>query len=357
MLDLYVVKEGKKLRCGYTTGSSSAAASKACALMLESKEIINSVKIDTPEGIILDIQIFNPIIKDDEVSCYVVKDAGDDPDVTDKIEIYARVRKNKSGKINIDGGRGIGRISEKSFFGRVGDPAINKVPREMIRKELEKVSDSGYDVLIWVPRGEEIAKKTFNKNIGIEGGISIIGTKGIVYPMSDEALLKTIYMEIDSFYKNEGGERLVLVPGNYGEKISREIYPNINPIKISNFLGDSLLYSREKNFREIVLIGHIGKFCKLALGIFNTHSKVADTRIEAFIYYLYRMGASLELIKRVENTLTAEEALNICIEEGYGQIVGLMEKDAEKKIRTYLKDDTLNIRVIIYSMERGISPC
>lgn len=356
-LDLYIVKDGKSLRCGYTTGSCATAAAKAAAIMLETGKIIDYIEIDTPANIRLKLEVHNPIISEKEASCCIIKDAGDDPDNTDGIEIYARVNKRDDGKVNIDGGEGIGRITRKGLFGEIGEAAINPVPKKMIELELKKVTDNGYDVLIYTPQGEAIGKKTFNSNIGIEGGISIIGTKGIVYPMSEEALLKTIYMEIDMLEQKYGLDHLVLVPGNHGEKIAEDLDLNCPKIKISNFIGDSLLYVYNKGFKSVTLIGHIGKFSKLSIGVFNTHSKVCDGRMEAFIYYLALMGAPKNLLNRVNKALTAEEGLNICIEEGYGRVIKEMEKGAEERIRRYLKDENYNVKVIIYSMERGVDIC
>lgn len=356
-LDLYVIKEGKSLRCGYTTGSCATAAAKASAIMLETGQLINYVEIDTPANIRLKLEVHNPIIENEYASCSIIKDAGDDPDNTDGIEIYAKVTKREDGVVFIDGGQGIGRITRKGLFGQVGQAAINPVPRKMIEKEVKEVSNSGYDVLIYAPEGEVIGKKTFNSYIGIEGGISIIGSKGIVYPMSEEALLKTIYMEMDMKDQKYGNEHLVLVPGNYGEKISDSLGIDEPRVKVSNFIGDSLLYAYNKGFKSITLIGHIGKFSKLSIGVFNTHSKVCDGRMEAFVYYLALMGAPQELLERVNKTLTAEEGLNICIEAGYGSIVRLMEKGAEERVKRYLKDENFKVKVIIYSMERGVGIC
>lgn len=356
-LDLYVIKDGKNLRCGYTTGSCAAAAAKAAAIMLETQDIINYVEIDTPAGIRLKLEVHDQIIENHRASCSIIKDAGDDPDVTDGIKIFGEVIKSKGNTITIDGGIGIGRITSKSLFGEIGEAAINKIPREMIIKEVKEVSNAGYHIVISAPMGEVIGKKTFNKNIGIEGGISIIGTKGIVYPMSEEALLKTIYMELDMIAKNCGKENILLVPGNYGEKLAKSINLNIPRVKISNFIGDSLLYVYNKGFKNITLLGHIGKFAKLAIGVFNTHSKVCDARMEAFVYYLALMGASMEFINKINSCLTAEEALNICCNEGFGEIVDLMEKGAENRIKKHLKDENINIHVKIYSMDRGINLC
>lgn len=356
-LDLYVIKDGKNLRCGYTTGSCAAGAAKAAVMMLEGNQVIKYVEIDTPAKIKLKLEINEPRIEEGSASCAIIKDAGDDPDNTDGMAIFVKVTRRNDRKITIDGGQGIGRITRKGLFGEIGEAAINPVPRQMIEDEIRKISDYGYHVLVFAPQGEDVGKKTFNKNIGIQGGISIIGTKGIVYPMSEEALIKTIYMEIDTIAETDGKDNIVLVPGNYGEKICNELGIQGGKVKVSNFLGDSLLYIYHQGFKSITLIGHIGKLAKLSIGIFNTHNKVSDGRMEAFIYYLAFMGAPVELLHQVNNAMTAEEGLNICIEAGYGQVVGHMEKGAEDRIRRYLKDEDVQVRVMIYSMERGMSLC
>ncbi len=356
-LDLYIIKNGENLRCGYTTGSCAAAASKAAVLMLETGKRVDYIEIDTPAGVPLKLEVTNQKFSKNQASCSIVKDAGDDPDYTDGIAIYAKVSKRSDGNVIIDGGTGIGRIMRKGLFGEVGQAAINPVPRETIEKEVVEVSTEGYDVLIYAPEGVAIGKKTFNSYIGIEGGISIIGTKGIVYPMSEEALLKTIYMEVDMLLDQYGDEHIVLVPGNYGEKVSESLGIDKPRTKISNFIGDSLLYVYNKGFKSITLIGHIGKFSKLAIGVFNTHSKVCDGRMEAFIYYLSFMGAPIELLEKVNNCITAEEGINVCIEAGYGEVVKHMEKGAEMRIKKYLKDEDYKVKVIIYSMERGVEFC
>ncbi len=355
-LDLYVIKHGKNLRCGYTTGSCATAAAKAATLMLDTGKKLRYVEIDTPAGIRLKLEVHDIEIGHSYVSCAIIKDGGDDPDSTDGMKIHAKVSKRTDNIINIEGGQGIGRIVRKGLFGQVGDAAINPVPRQMIKKELGELG-TGYDVMIYAPEGEVRGKKTFNSNIGIEGGISIIGTKGIVYPMSDDALIKTIYMEIDALAEEYGKDELVLVPGGYGEKIAKDLGYSTPPIKMSNYIGDALLYAYNKGFKSINLLGHIGKFAKLSIGVFNTHSKVCDGRMEAFVYYLSLRGAEIELINKINFCLTAEEGINICLEEGHGQIIRDMEKGAQERIKRYLKDDELDIKVIIYSMERGVDFC
>lgn len=356
-MDLYVVKDGEKLRCGYTTGSCAAAASKASIYMLENQEIIDFIEIDTPAGIRLKLEVNDQEFSDTTATCSIIKDGGDDPDVTDGMKIFSKVIKREDSEILIDGGIGIGRVTERSAFGNLGDAAINKVPLQMIEREIRSISENGYDVLIYAPMGVEIGKKTYNKNIGIDGGISIIGTKGIVYPMSEDALIKTIYMEMDNIKKNEGLSEILLVPGNYGENVAREEKIDIPMVKTSNYIGDSLSYAYREGFLKITVLGHIGKLAKLSIGIFNTHNKIADSRLEAFVYYLAIMKAPYNVIEEVMKTLTAEDALEVCIKYKYASIVSEMEKGAEYRIKRYLKDDNIDIQVRIYSMKRGLDIC
>jgi cobalt-precorrin-5B (C1)-methyltransferase len=353
MHDHYVIKYGKSLRCGYTTGSCAAGAAKAAAEMLLSRAKLENISIDTPAGIVLTLMLHDIHIKEDYASCCIVKDAGDDPDATDKMEIYARVSKRVDSKIIIDGGEGIGLITRSGFWGKSGTAAINPVPRKMITDELLKISKCGFNVLIYAPRGKEIAKKTFNSNLGIIGGISIIGTKGIVEPMSEDALKKSIYIEIDDAYERENKE-IVLFLGNYGEKVVEDLNLVGAKIKISNFIGDMMLYSKSKGFGKITLVGHIGKLCKLSIGAFNTHSKICDVRIEAFVYYLALNKAPIELINCVNECKTSEEALNLIKDSNYSVVINKMIEGCKERIKKYLKDDESNIDVIMYSMDHGI---
>ena len=175
--------------------------------------------------------------------------------------------------------------------------------------------------------------------------------------MSDDALFKTIYTELDMLFDPYGDEHIVLVPGNYGVKISESIGIDKPRTKVSNYIGDSLLYIYNKGFKSVTLIGHIGKFSKLSIGVFNTHGKVCDGRMEAFVYYLSLMRAPIELLQQVNSAITAEEGLEICIEAGFGEVVEHMEKGSEERIKKYLKDEDYIVKVIIYSMKRGVDIC
>ena len=191
----YSIKNNKKMRFGYTTGSCAAGAAKAAGRMLLLDESCRYTELMTPKGISLNLEILHMTRGENWVSCAVQKDAGDDPDRTDGLEIYVKVEKRNAPGICIDGGEGVGRITKKGLEQPVGSAAINKVPRAMIEKELEEICDAaGYDgglfVTVSVPDGAKTAAGTFNPRLGIEGGISILGTSGIVEPMSEAALVR-----------------------------------------------------------------------------------------------------------------------------------------------------------------------
>ena len=307
-----VIKGGKELRCGYTTGSCATAVAKACAIMLLSEELVNVVIIDTPKGTRLTLQIEDIVKQRDWVSCSISKDAGDDPDVTNGIRISARVEKILNG-IQIDGGSGVGRVTKGGLSCAVGEAAINPIPRQMIKEALRQVSqkynyNGGFSVVISAENGEEIAKKTFNPRLGIVGGISILGTSGIVEPMSEKAIIETIRLEINSkIIKNS--KYLLISPGNYGRDFAlKEFGLDIDlGVKCSNFIGEAIDYAAYKKEKNILLIGHAGKLCKIAGGIMNTHSRVADCRCEIFAVHSALAGASLEQVNGIMNSITTDE--------------------------------------------------
>ncbi|MDO5717597.1 MAG: cobalt-precorrin-5B (C(1))-methyltransferase CbiD [Tissierellia bacterium] len=351
-LEEYSIVGGKKLRCGYTTGSCAQAATKAAATILLKGEPINKVKIDTPAGIVLNLDVEDIEIGDDFVSCAIRKDAGDDPDITDDMLIYSKVSKRGDDEVSVDGGFGIGRIARKGLFGEVGEAAINPVPKKLILEELKRLG-GGFHAEIYAPEGEKIGRSTFNAGIGIVGGISIIGTKGIVYPMSDEALIKSIYMEIDLLAQEGTDDRLLLTPGNHAINLAKSKGIKNRSIKVSNFIGDSISYAYEIGFKKFFILGHVGKLAKLALGIFNTHNRVADTRMESFVYYMAKAGV-YDIIDEVDSCLTAERAALYLIENGYENIISDMERGAELRVKKYLKDEDIDIYTRMYTMERGL---
>ena len=284
--EMYVAVNGKKLRCGYTTGSCAAAASKMAAMILLGGEKSDRAEIITPKGTILSLKIEDIGISEDRVSCAVRKDGGDDIDTTHGILVYSSVSRRTDGRIVIDGGEGVVRITRKGLDQPVGNAAINSVPRSMIREALDDVCESmgysdGLDAIVSVPDGAVISGKTFNPRLGIAGGISILGTTGIVEPMSETALTDTIKIELN-MRKASGDRNVLIVPGNYGRDFSDETewLNGDTAVKCSNFIGDTIDHASRLGFEGFLLIGNLGKMVKLAGGIMNTHSRWADCRME-----------------------------------------------------------------------------
>ena len=308
----YVVKDGKKLMLGFTTGSCATAASKAAATMLLTGEVQEQVRLETPKGILLNLEVEDITSDKESVSCKIIKDGGDDPDATHGMKICATVKKIPFG-IEIDGGKGVGRVTKEGLACSVGEAAINPTPRLMIKEALIEVAEKhnykgGFKVIISADGGEEVAKRTFNPRLGIIGGISILGTSGIVEPMSERALIETIHVEIDS-RTSKGEDKLLICPGNYGRDFAlREFNIDLETgIKCSNYIGEALDYSVYKGVKRIMLIGHAGKISKVAAGIMNTHSRMADGRKEIFAAHGAMAGATREQVMRIMEATTTDE--------------------------------------------------
>ena len=321
MEEIKVQNKGK-LRNGYTTGPCAAIAAKASAIMLFTKNVIEKEKIITPKGIEICVKIYNAELKDKMVSCGVKKDAGDDPDITNGVIVYAQVELIDGTEILIDGGIGVGRVTKPGLQQKIGEAAINKVPRQMIENEVAKVfSDIGYEggakVIISIPEGVDIAQKTFNPRLGIEGGISVLGTSGIVEPMSEQALIDTILVEM-KVKKANGADYLIITPGNYGTDFIKE-HMKLDleqAVKCSNFIGETIDFAMELNLRGILLVGHVGKFVKLAAGIMNTHSKQADGRMDVITANAALEGAPVVVLEKLMDCVSTDEAMKILQETG-----------------------------------------
>ncbi|MBP3274034.1 MAG: cobalamin biosynthesis protein CbiD [Butyrivibrio sp.] len=368
-------KGGKKLRCGYTTGSCAAAASKAALIMLLDGRDITNVKIITPKGPEYVAEI-EDIKRDEEgrsVSCAVTKDGGDDPDATSGMKIYATVTVEPLGEsvgtvlfdspadtiVEIDGGYGIGRVTRPGLDQPIGNAAINSVPRKMIEESiLEVLRDRGITgrqvkVIISAPEGESVAQKTFNPKLGITGGISILGTTGIVEPMSDEAILATIRTEI-SIRKAEGRKVLLMAPGNYGLKFLSDNYgiTEDDAVTCSNFVYDSLKYAQEACFNEVLFVGHLGKLIKVAGGIKNTHSAFGDRRMEILsdiTKALLPEGADVGLLEEIQDCVMTDAALSLITEAGLRQQVA---KEIAGRIKRYMESWTegnVSVETIVFS--------
>lgn len=359
MLERYVYKGTQKLRCGYTTGSCAAAAAKAAAGMLITGETIKWIELSTPKGIPLKLEVMDITRGKDFVTCGIQKDSGDDADVTNGILVFATVRKTEN-NITIDGGKGVGRVTKPGLDQEVGQAAINRVPRKMIYDEVKKVCEEedyimGLDIIISIPGGEELAKKTFNPRLGIAGGLSVLGTTGIVEPMSEAALVETIRTEM-GLRKAEGQEYLIAAPGNYGEAFAEEVLylPDKRTIKCSNFIGETIDMTYEFKLKGLLLVGHIGKLIKLGAGIMNTHSKWADGRMEILCTCCLLAGGETQLLIKLLKCVTVEEALELLKEEGLLETTMkiLMEKiEYYLQIRAY---DGLTIGAVVFSNKFGL---
>ena len=316
-MEEYQFSQGKNLRCGYTTGSCATAAAKAAATMLLKGERVATVRIDTPKGVVLELEPLEVELAEQYVSCAIRKDSGDDPDDTNGVLVFAKVEKVAEPGVHIEGGVGVGRVTKPGLACAVGGPAINPTPRRMITAEVGSVIEqAGYSegllVTISIPEGVEIAKKTFNPRLGIIGGLSVLGTSGIVEPMSEKALIETMYVEMRA-QKARGNKNLLVFFGNYGEDFTRDVMQLDleGAVTCSNFVGELLDYAVFLGFETLLLIGHSGKLVKLAQGVMNTHSKYADCRTELFALEAMFHGASIEVGQEIYHCLTTDEVTKI----------------------------------------------
>ena len=316
-MEEYQFSQGKNLRCGYTTGSCATAAAKAAATMLLTGERVAMVRIDTPKGVVLELEPLEVELAEQYVSCAIRKDSGDDPDDTNGVLVFAKVEKVAEPGVHIEGGVGVGRVTKPGLACAVGGPAINPTPRRMITAEVgSAMEQAGYSegllVTISIPEGVEIAKKTFNPRLGIIGGLSVLGTSGIVEPMSEKALIETMYVEMRA-QKARGNKNLLVFFGNYGEDFTRDVMQLDleGAVTCSNFVGELLDYAVFLGFETLLLIGHSGKLVKLAQGVMNTHSKYADCRTELFALEAMFHGASIEVGQEIYHCLTTDEVTKI----------------------------------------------
>ncbi len=321
-MEEYIVQDGKRLRLGYTTGSCAAAAAKAAAWMLLTGQRKETIGLRTPKGMDLLLRVEEISMAPDQVSCAIRKDSGDDPDVTDGALVFATVRRTETPGVAIDGGQGVGRVTKRGLDQPVGAAAINSTPRRMIRENVEEVCRltdcrGGVEVVISVPEGEALAKKTFNPRLGILGGISILGTTGIVEPMSERALVETIRVELRQRREN-GADYVLLTPGNYGSDFIRQTL-TVDPraaVQVSNFIGDAVDMCRDLGFRGALLIGHIGKLVKVAGGMLNTHSKYGDCRMEILAAHAAACGAAPGAVGEILDCVACDDALRVLNEQG-----------------------------------------
>lgn len=362
--DYYVVRNQKKLRFGYTTGSCAAGAARGAAELHLGEDEIGEAELMTPKGILLHLELLDMKRDENAASCAVRKDAGDDPDTTNGILVYAKVEKfqirsDMEDRIVIDGGTGVGRVTKPGLSQKIGEAAINPVPRAMILQAVEEIADryhyeGGLKVTISVPEGEKIARKTFNPRLGIVGGISILGTSGIVEPMSEKALIDSIRVEM-SQHAAMGEQYMLVTPGNYGADYLREhmALPFEKNIKCSNYVGETIDMAVDMGVKGILFISHIGKFVKVAAGIMNTHSHSADARMEVLCANAIRAGGDLACARSILQCNTTDEALRVLDEN---HILRETMKEITDRIQFYLDHRSYQqilLGAVIFSNEYG----
>ena len=358
-MEEYVYKDHRKLRLGYTTGTCAAAAAKAAAGMLLGGEAVEWVELVTPKGIPLKLPVEHINMSQESVTCAVKKDAGDDYDVTDGAYVYFTVSKIAQG-FETDGGEGIGRVTRPGLDQPVGSAAINSTPRRMmVELMMEEADNYGYEgglkAVVSVPEGVAMAKRTLNEKLGIMGGISILGTSGIVEPMSEAALVDTIRAEL-SMYHAQGQKDLIITPGNYGEgfltdKLNLDLE---HTVKCSNFIGETIDMACGFGMSSLLLIGHLGKLVKLGSGIMNTHSRQADGRMETLASCVLLAGGDADLSRRILNCNTTDDAVEVLWVTAFLQPA--MEQ-LMRRIDSALKSragEDMDIEAVVFSNRYGV---
>ena len=350
---------GQALRRGWTTGTCAAAAAEAAALLLLTGRAPVELRLETPGGLTFTLPVEQPHLDGDAAVCTVRKDAGDDPDITNGVGISATVCRAEPG-VAIDGGAGVGRVTRPGLAMPVGAAAINPGPRAQITAALGRAARAcgytgGFSVIISAENGEELARQTYNEHLGVVGGLSILGTSGIVEPMSEKALVDTILLELDSLYA--GGQRTAfLCPGNYGADFARDTLglDLEKAVKCSNFIGEALDHAVFRGFDDILLVGHAGKLAKLAAGVMNTHSSVADGRQEIFTAHAALCGAGRDILEGLMQSISVDACIELLDRENLREpVLARIESEIEKRLALRLRGRG-HVEFILFTAKYGI---
>ena len=359
-LELYIPVGKERLRCGYTTGTCAAAAAAGAAALLLTGARLPAVRVDTPAGVTVEAELLQHAAGEGWACCAVRKDGGDDPDVTHGTLIVARAERTASPGVAIDGGEGVGRVTRPGLDQPVGAAAINSVPRRMIAEQVRRAMDGagyagGLRVTISAPEGEKLAARTFNPRLGIVGGISILGTSGIVRPMSEAALIDSLYLEMDQ-RRAAGTEDLLLTPGNYGESFAREVLGlNLDRwCMCSNYLGAAIDHAAGAGFRSVLVVGHLGKLIKAAAGCMNTHSKTADARRETLTAHAALAGADGALLRALFDSPTTDAGVELLKQAGLlGPVMASIGEALDGQLKRRAGEG-LAIGALFFSNQYGI---
>ena len=326
------------MKFGYTTGACAAAGVKASLLLHFDKSRVDSVEITALDGtpLVIPIKHVEPL-DNQTIRAEVVKYSGDDPDITDGVSIFTTIRLIEGEEITFIGGEGVGRVTKAGLSIPIGEPAINSGPRQLIRNVVAEFERSiGLEVTISIPGGEELARRTLNPTLGIEGGLSIIGTTGVLRPMSEDAFKRSLVPQID-VATAAGFRSIVFVPGQIGEKIAiAKKIPRGAIIQTSNFIGYMLEAAVERKIERVMLLGHIGKLAKVAAGVFHTHNRVGDGRLETLAAYAAAEGLGQAAVKQILAARTTEEAIEIIAEHHCERVFDVIAERASIRSERYV---------------------
>jgi cobalt-precorrin-5B (C1)-methyltransferase len=357
--DNFVYYNGRKLRKGFTTGTTATAATVAAIRTLLNQEPQETVTVHAANGKVAIFDVEQTDFDEQTASCAIKKDGGDDQDATDGALIFATVKLRDDNEIHLDGGKGVGRVTKAGLANKPGMPAINPTPRRVIKEAARKElgADQGVDIVIAVPEGERIAKLTYNPKLGIVGGISILGTSGVVTPMSESSWKHSISIEMN-IHRKRGDKSLVLVPGNYGEDFAKDELgiPDSKIVQMSNFVGYVLHETQRLQFNKVLIVGDLGKMVKVSGGIFSTHSKDADARAEIMVANLALLGGvPTEFLRQIYGCLTTISMIKLINEAGYQEVYQLIVDKIKKRAENLLahREPQVAVDAVIFSREAG----
>ncbi|WP_251454447.1 cobalt-precorrin-5B (C(1))-methyltransferase CbiD [Veillonella intestinalis] len=347
----------ESMRGGYTTGSCATAGMKAALLALLQEEFPSQVTVINPQGQPIEVPIKAvEVLSSSEAKATVMKDGGDDPDVTHGTDVVTTVQLTTDGQLQFKAGFGVGTVTKSGLAMPPGEPAINPGPRTMMTTVFQEFCTEGQGVIVTVsvPEGEILARKTLNSTLGIEGGISIIGTTGIVKPMSEEGFKNSLVPQL-KVMKAAGYETAVLVPGRIGQELAQNVLGvSINQMaETSNFIGFMLEQAVKIGFKKIVIIGHIGKIIKLASGSFHTHNRMSDGRMETIVAYAALEGASTVVAHELMECRTTEAAMPILAREHLEGVYQLVADRASMRSERYIAQEA-QVGIMIATLDGQI---
>ena len=353
-------KSKGKLRTGFTTGTCATAASKAGILAIINQQSLNSVDVILPKRDKINIQINSCNFSKDNAQCSVIKDGGDDPDVTHGAEIFVDISLTDTiGSIEIDGGKGVGRVTKPGLGLEIGTAAINPTPKKMILENIQEVGEevlgkNGIKIVVSVPTGEELAKKTDNPRIGILDGISILGTSGIVIPYSTASFAAAIRQQID-VVSSMNDEEVVLTTGGRSEDFAREIIklPDHSFIQMGDFSGYTIQQCAKKSLKKAYVAGFIGKLAKMAAGVKQTHVKGGKVDMKFLSELAKRCNANSETIRKILGANTARNVQEIVIEDSVDGFFDEITKETCNQMRQH-SEEKIPVEVILFNFDGNI---